>query len=244
MSPAAEDHSYPDMPPGSDADPAAVFASLATIIYARPDFFEIYRAVCNAAPLLVTGCDLASLMLRRNGRLITAAASSEVARQIDEMEREIGEGPCVDAILDEAAYVDADLTDGSPWPTLADKILERTTVRGTAGFRLIAEHQKVGALNLFSDTPGALTDESVDQAAVLAAFTSVSLAAVSGQQSADTLKAGLVSNREVGKAIGLLMAFHKINDEQAFDILRKASQDMNVKLSVIAREVVDHHNKR
>jgi AmiR/NasT family two-component response regulator len=84
----------------------------------------------------------------------------------------------------------------------------------------------------------------VDQAAVLAAFTSVALAAVSGQQSADTLKAGLVSNREVGKAIGLLMAFHKINDEQAFDILRKASQDMNVKLSVIAREVVDHHNKR
>jgi transcriptional regulator with GAF, ATPase, and Fis domain len=244
MSPAADDHGFPDNPAGSDADPGAIFASLATIIYARPDFFEIYRAVCNAAPLLVTGCDHASLMLRRNGRLITAAASSEVARQIDELEREIGEGPCLDAILDEAAYVDADLTAGSPWPRLADEILEHTTVRGAAGFRLIAEHQKVGALNLFSDTPGALTDDSVDQAAVLAAFTSVALAAVSGQQSADTLKAGLDSNREVGKAIGLLMAFHKINDEQAFDILRKASQDMNVKLSVIAREVVDHHNKR
>ena len=226
------------------ADPATIFASLATIIYARPDFYEVYRKVCPVAPLLVTGCDHASLMLRRNGRLITAAASSEVARQIDELERQIGEGPCVDAILDEAAYVDADLTDGSPWPQLADEILERTTVRGAAGFRLVAEHEKVGALNLFSETPGALTEAAVDQGAVLAAFTSVALAAVSSQQSAATLKAGLDTNREVGKAVGLLMAFHKITDEAAFDILRRASQDMNVKLSVIAREVVDHHNKR
>jgi AmiR/NasT family two-component response regulator len=38
------------------------------------------------------------------------------------------------------------------------------------------------------------------------------------------------------------MAFHKINDTAAFDLLRKASQDMNIKLAEVAREVVGHHN--
>ena len=38
------------------------------------------------------------------------------------------------------------------------------------------------------------------------------------------------------------MAFHKITDDEAFDMLRKASQDMNIKLAEVAREVVAHHN--
>ena len=48
--------------------------------------------------------------------------------------------------------------------------------------------------------------------------------------------------RDIGKAVGLLMAFHKISDTEAFDLLRKASQDMNIKLAEVAREVVAHHN--
>jgi AmiR/NasT family two-component response regulator len=60
---------------------------------------------------------------------------------------------------------------------------------------------------------------------------------------AASLRAGLESNREIGKAVGLMMAFHKINDEEAFQILRKASQDMNVKLIEVARQVVAHHNR-
>ena|GEM_PF-3603277 len=55
---------------------------------------------------------------------------------------------------------------------------------------------------------------------------------------------GLHSNREIRKAIGLMMAFHKVSDTAAFEILRQASQDLNLKISDIARQVVDHHNAR
>jgi AmiR/NasT family two-component response regulator len=58
------------------------------------------------------------------------------------------------------------------------------------------------------------------------------------------MRAGLESNREIGKAVGLLMAFHKINDEDAFGLLRKASQDLNLKVAEVARRVVAHHNTR
>ena len=63
-------------------------------------------------------------------------------------------------------------------------------------------------------------------------------------RTSDTLQAGLESNREIGKALGLMMAFHKVTDTEAFEMMRKASQDMNLKLNQVALEVVQHHNSR
>ncbi len=232
-----------ELRPVGDTATADLFRSLADLVYTSDEFTEVYAAVVDAAPRLVTGCDRASLMLRSNGRFETVAASDDVAALIDRYEREIGEGPCLDAIVDESAYCDSDLLDGSPWPRLSARVLAETPVRGMAGFRLMTGPEKTGALNLFADTPGALTDESVHQAIVLASFVTVAVIAATERRAAGTLKAGLESNREIGKAIGLMMAFHKISDEAAFAMLRSASQDMNLKLIEVARQVVEHHNR-
>ncbi len=228
-----------------DNDPRttpSAFLELSNLVYRSDTYEEIYQAVCDAAPRLVTGCDHASLMLRQHGSLITAASNDDVARLVDEMEREIGAGPCVDAIVDDAPQIDADLTKSQVWPLLSTRVLESTPVRGMAGFRVLVDNRKVGALNLFSDTPHALTAQSVNEAAVLAAFTSVALMAASRDEAATTLRAGLESNREIGKAIGLLMAFHKISDDDAYEMLRRTSQDMNIKLAHVAAEVVKNHH--
>ncbi|MBC7596402.1 MAG: GAF and ANTAR domain-containing protein [Kineosporiaceae bacterium] len=60
----------------------------------------------------------------------------------------------------------------------------------------------------------------------------------------ESLQAGLRTNREIGQAVGLMMAFHKISDAEAFAMLSKSSQDMNMKLNQIAHQVVRHHNSR
>ncbi|CAN5527100.1 GAF and ANTAR domain-containing protein [soil metagenome] len=231
------------VPYPADEATAEVFRSLAEIVYASDSFDEVYEAVVKAAPRLVAGCDHASLMLRGNDRFLTAASSSDVAHTIDTYERELGEGPCLDAIVDASVYHDADLNDGSPWPRLTERVLATTPVRGMAGFRLLVGEEKSGALNLFSETPGGLDEASVDQGIVLASFVTVALLAANERKTAQTLRAGLASNREIGKAIGLMMAFHKISDDAAFGMLRKASQDMNLKLAEVARQVVEHHNQ-
>ena len=226
------------------SDTAATFQALATLTYVGDDYDAIYQAICDTATRLIDGCDHASLMLLRGGQPVTAAASDDVAELIDRFEREVGDGPCLDAIKDEAVFVDADLTDGSPWPALHARVLAETPVRGMAGIRLIDDQRKTGALNLFSDTPGALTATSVDQAIMLVSFVSVALLAAREKRDADTLRAGLASNREIGKAIGLMMAFHHVDDETAFSILRQASQDMNIKITEVAREIIAHQNTR
>ena len=222
--------------------PSAMFDRLAGIVYTGAGYDDVYAARCSAATRLVDGCDHASLMLRRQQRFVTVAASDEVAQRVDELERTFRDGPCIDAILEEIPQMQPDLTTASDWPELAGEIVRTTPVRGAAGFRIVVGDQKVGALNLFSDQPGGLTAASADQGIILAAFASVALAAVGSQHKAESLAKGLDSNREIGKAVGLMMAFHKIPDDAAFEILRKASQDMNLKLTEVARQVIHHHN--
>jgi GAF domain-containing protein len=224
--------------------PRHIFQALAQLIYQGSTFEEVYQHLVDTAPRIVDGCDHASLMLARRDGYETAAASDDIARQIDALERELGEGPCVDAIADEVASIDPDISEHSTWHRLAERVVAETPVRGMAGYRIVVEGKKVGALDLFSDTPGAFRKDGGDEGAVLSSFASVALMSMVNQERADSLRRGLESNREVGKAIGLLMAAHHIGSEEAFEVLRKASNDMNMKLTEVAREVVENAERR
>ncbi len=219
------------------------FRALAEVVYAGESYGAVYATLCQTAVELIDGCDHASLMLRRRGRTTTACASDDVAKLIDEMERARDEGPCIDAIDDDEPdqHFAPDLSQGSRWPGLAAQILAETSVRGMAGFRIRQDGHKVGALNVFSDRAGSLTAHSLDQAIMLAAFASVTLAAMDRGEEALTLRRGLESNREIGKAIGLLMALHQIDDDQAFSMLSTVSQEMNIKVADVAARVIEHH---
>lgn len=233
------------MPTPFPPESLTTFRSLADVVYTGESFESVYGAICRAAVDFVGGCDHASLMLRRHGRSTTAASSDDVARRCDGLELELGEGPCIDAMEESEPdeHLCADLDSGSKWPELAARIRAETPVRGMAGLRLRQDGQKVGALNLFSDTPGALTQTSLDQAIVISAFASITLAALDRGEEAVTLRRGLASNREIGKAIGLLMSTHGIDDEQAFSMMSKVSQEMNVKVAEVAAQVLEHHRQ-
>ena len=227
-------------PPGGEkADPATVFAALAEIIYQGSDANEMYAAICIAATLIVRGCDHASLLVLHNDRYVTVGASDQLAQRIDDLERRAGDGPCIDAIEEETPQIEADLTTPNSWPKLAAALLAETPVRGAMGFRLLIDKRKGAALNLFSDTPNMFDDESAGRAAVLASFASVAINAAAKGEDAASLRKGLLSNREIGKAVGMLMLLHDMTEEQAFDLLRGHSQGLNIKLADVAREVIE-----
>ncbi|HSU73541.1 MAG TPA: GAF and ANTAR domain-containing protein [Terrabacter sp.] len=217
-----------------------VFKQMSALIYAGADSGSIHQAVVDAAARLVEGCDHASLLVRTRDRFVTAASTDDIARRIDQIELEVGEGPCVDAILDEAYQHDTDLTDGTtPWPRFAERIVSETPVRSAIGYRLLLDGDKVGALNLLSDVPHGLTAKSADVGAVIASFASVAIMAIRAREEAATLRQGLQSNREIGRAVGLLMAAHHISGDEAFELLRSTSQELNMKLAKVASQIIE-----
>ena len=230
-------------PGGDKADPATVFAALAEIIYQGSDAKEMYAAICVAATLAVRGCDHASLLVRENDRYVTMGASDRLAQHVDDLERRAGDGPCIDAIEEETPQIDTNLTTPSHWPKLASVLVAETPVRGAMGFRLLVDKHKGAALNLFSDTPNLFDAESAGRAAVLASFASVAINAIAKGEDAASLRRGLLSNREIGKAVGMLMLLHEMSENEAFDLLRRHSQALNIKLAEVARAVIENRGR-
>lgn len=219
-------------------DKSAVFASLADIVRQGSTSPEMYAAICVAATLTVPGCDHASLMISRAGTRRTAAVSDDVARQIDRMELALGMGPCIDSIETRSVQLEPNLAAADRWPALTARVVSQTPVRGALSVQLPVDRENIGALNLFADTPHAFDASSVEQAVVLAAFATVASTAAAHNEDVATLRRGLTTNRAIGQAIGMLMALNDVSDAAAFDILRQASQNSNVKLIDVATEII------
>ena len=203
----------------------------------------MYAAICVAATLAIRGCDHASLLMRDNDRYVTVGASDRLAQKIDDLERRAGDGPCIDAIEEETPQIDTDLTTQSLWPKLASVLVAETPVRGAMGFRLLVDKHKGAALNLFSDTPNYFDAESAGRAAVLASFASVAINAIAKGEDAASLRRGLLSNREIGKAVGILMMLNDLTEQEAFDLLRRHSQCLNIKLADVARQIIERRGQ-
>ena len=231
------------MPSRSSVDPPGVFTSLADIARGASTPKEMYAAICVAATLTIPGCDHASLMIRHNGAFSTAAVSDAIARQIDKLEIALGSGPCLDAIEERTAQIEPNLTSDGRWPDLTSRVLADTPVRGALSVQLTVDRARTGALNLFSDTPHAFDDRSIEHALVLGAFATVATNAVAQGEDAASLRRGLASSREIGKAIGMVMVLNDVSDDDAFDVLRRTSQLTNVKLADVAADVVRTRNR-
>ncbi|KQZ88783.1 ANTAR domain-containing protein [Phycicoccus sp. Root563] len=232
------------MSPSIPREASEAFASLAELVYSGADCQEVLDTICVRAVDIIPGADHVSIASLAADRTLTSrAASDDVAALMDRLETEAGEGPCLDSILEDSFQRDEDITTTSTWPALAELTIARTPVRGMIGYRLQQGEGGRSALDVFSDTPGALTSESADIGAVLAAFTSVALTAADRQADVENLRRGLDSNREIGKAVGLIMAAHDVDAEQAFAILRSASSRTNTKLAAIAEKITSSHGR-
>ena len=218
--------------------PESAFVALARDLREGRSRQEIYQIVCDRALVLVDGCERASIGVLDGDRFSAAAATDDVMRHIDHLQDQLREGPCLEASVDDGIHLDNDIAVTSRWPRLAATVVEQTPVRAMLAVPLVHEGRRRGAVNLFADRPQAFSDESVGQAAILAAFATVAVASASHAEQAEQLAEGMATNREIGAAVGILMATHKIGQEEAFDLLSKASQRLNRKLRDIARGIV------
>jgi hypothetical protein len=183
----------------------------------------------------------ASITVLRGGTFRTIASTAPTADGVDRLQYEFGAGPCVDAVLEDTMYLTGDVTAEKRWGALGQRLHAAYGVRSMLAFRLhlLDETATIAGLNFSSDQRDAFSAVDVQRGKVLATHCALLVSASLAQDKASNLFRALQSNREIGVAVGVLMARHHLTREQAFDILRLASQRTNRKVSDIAREVAD-----
>jgi hypothetical protein len=201
----------------------------------------VMRLTARAAVASLPGAIDAALTVRAGDRFSTVAQTSDLPLVVDALQYQHG-GPCVDALLSADAVVHADdlRTDGR-WPAFTAAAVAQTQVLGILSYRLFVGHQDeaIGLLNLYASKPHAFDPDTVTAGERLAAYAAVVLAYAAEREKALKLERALHSSRDIGAAIGILMTRHlAATRDQAFDLLKTASQRTNRKLRELAEDVI------
>ena len=181
-------------------------------------------------------CDFAGISLIEGRKITSPASTNDLPRIVDSIQSEVHEGPCLDAIKKHEVFQTGDLAGEERWPRFATRAHEETGVRSILSLRLFVEEDTMGALNLYSTKQDAFDDTDVALASVFAAHAAVAMSAARREEN---LERRADSRDLIGQAKGILMARSNLDDEQAFQLLRRASQRLNLKLTKVAEQVVD-----
>ena len=192
--------------------------------------------VTSAAKELIPGVDVAGvLLIGRAGTFETLAPTNDLMFKLDQLQMRCGEGPCLEAALDEIVVRTDDFRNEPRFPKYAPEVVQ-LGVLSALSFKLYTADRTAGALNLFGFQPKLWDAEAETVGTVLAAHAA---AAILASREGDQLQSALSTRDRIGQAKGIIMERFKIDDVRAFGMLRQLSQDTNTKLIDVAQRVID-----
>ena len=217
-------------------DLAARMAELARTIASPRSLDDVLSTVTATAKELIPGVDAAGvLLIGTGGTFESLAPVTDLPHQLDQLQMQFNEGPCVQAALDEVIVRTDDFREEQRWPQYSPACVEIGVLSGLS-FKLYTADRTAGALNLFGFQPKVWDAEAETIGTVLAAHAAAAvLAGRHGQQ----LESALSTRDRIGQAKGIIMERYKVDDVQAFEMMRRLSQDSNTKLVDIAQQVID-----
>ncbi|HET7690599.1 MAG TPA: GAF and ANTAR domain-containing protein [Nocardioidaceae bacterium] len=192
-------------------------------------------ALTQAAVRALPGVDEASITIRHvDGTIASYAMTSDFLEELDDSQYRNQEGPCYDGVTSNAFTVCGDLANDPRYPNYGPRAAE-AGIRSQSGVRIFESRKSLGALNLYSRSQGALADIGF----LAELFSQHARTAIAFAQEIDGLHEAMLSRQLVGQAVGILMERFQLPDDKAFAFLARVSQDRNVKLRVIAKEIID-----
>ena len=203
---------------------------------------EILTEITGLAARGIPGSEATSITLIRGDRPFTAAYSGDMAIAADELQYQEGYGPCMDAGRGGVVLRVDDMAAETRWPTYVPRVVAQG-VRSSLSVPLPFQDTSIGALNNYSSQPSAFaSDESLEAAVEVAEVVAVAVAnatahAELGEQTRN-MRLAMESRAVIEQAKGVLMAQRHVDAEQAFELLREASQRYNRKLRDIAQGIV------
>jgi hypothetical protein len=213
----------------------SLLATLVSQLAGAPSVEEQLRHALQIAVEAVPGCEQAGVTIVRPKEGIESPASlGELAVRCDRLQEELGEGPCVTSIAEEATVRVDDLIRDERWPRFAAAAAD-LGVRSMMSCQLATPRDRLGALNLYATTPAAFPDGVEHIASAYATHVGILLAATEKEHN---LQVALRTREIIGQAMGILMERHRVTAAQAFDLMVHTSQRTHVKLRALAEELV------
>ncbi|MBU1802856.1 MAG: GAF and ANTAR domain-containing protein [Actinobacteria bacterium] len=222
-------------------DVAAMLAAATRDLRDPDDLDATLHTIVTVARDSIPSVDHVGISLaHRDGTVTTTAASDDFVVELDLLQYDMGEGPCLHAMGTEPVVRVEDVATETRWPRFMPEAVRRG-VRSQMGVRLYADAQTFGALNLYSVSSNVVTDEAEQLAELFA----MHVALVLGQaRRVENLNTALASRKVIGLALGLVMERHSLDEDTAFAYLTRLSATTETKLRDVAADLVEQHHTR
>jgi GAF domain-containing protein len=222
-------------------DLTTAYVELQRVLIQSPDTDKLLDRIAALASAVASPRSSCGITLRRDGEVSTVAFSSSLAKRSDEIQYAHGQGPCLHSMRAGVPVHLADMESDPRWPEYRREALA-LGVRSSVSIPLMVDEKPVGALNIYTDTDRAFTEEDIANVSAFADQASASLTLVMRHSEQleleEQLRNALSTRAVIDQALGIIMAQQRCNSTEAFAVLRKASQDRNVKVADIASELI------
>ncbi len=218
------------------------FVNLADTLVTDFDVIDLLHRLCSDTVTLLP-VDAAGLMLSdQRGALRVVSSSTEQAHLVELFQLQANEGPCLECVSTSRQVVSADLDLESRWPRFVARA-RQAGYRAVHALPLRLRSETIGGLNLFGSTPGELSAHALRVGQALADVATIGILqerAVRRQEVlAEQLQAALNSRVIIEQAKGMLAERGRIDLAQAFTLLRAHARSHQLRLSDLARDVVE-----
>jgi transcriptional regulator with GAF, ATPase, and Fis domain len=214
-------------------------ADIARSLHDRPeaDSDTVIAELAEHAAVEIPGAQYAGVTVTTDNKTVdTPGASHPYAILLDAIQQRHRQGPCLTSAWQRRTIHVADLGRDFRWPRYRRDVLAETPIRSIMAFQLFIADTSMGALNVYAESPNAFNDDSEEIGLVLATHSAL---AWNSARRDEQFRRALASRDMIGQAKGMIMERYGIGAVQAFEVLKKLSQDSNVRLIQIAQELVD-----
>jgi len=198
---------------------------------------EVQDALQSVVDLAMSSCNCVGAsvtLIRADGGEETSASSGDLVQQADDLQYAYDEGPCLRAAEQGGAYLIVDTSTDPRWPQWGPAVA-KLGLRSVLSIHLFTDRRVLGALNLYYESKDDFSEDEIEVAKVVAAHASVALAKIRSERD---LWRAIDSRHLIGQAQGVLMERFKISPEKSFSVLRRYSQQQNIKLHEVAGTLV------
>lgn len=221
---------------GALGELAAAFTGLVEVLLDGGQAQLTPTRIVEVAARVMPGCRHAAVALVEHDRPRTVASTDALPEHVDAIQFDSGEGPSLDVLVtDDYIHVN-DLGSDTRWSQFGRRAVEVGGIRSMVSYRLYLGRHRRAALSFYSTWPHAFDDVAAAIGTIFAAYCSLALITQHLGDDVHPRRAAEV-HREIGVAVGILMATGELRSEEAFAQLHIASQRLHRDLQDVSRHV-------